>query len=62
MKKGERKGKKKRNKGKKHHNVEVYFICSLRNDAVGDSDYMASKDWTAVNNELKMIWTEAGEA
>lgn len=33
-------------------------ICGLFSDAVCNSDYMASKMWMTVNNELKWIWKE----
>jgi hypothetical protein len=31
------------------------FICSLFEDAVSNSDYLASNDWTTQNNEVEKI-------
>jgi hypothetical protein len=34
------------------------FICGLFNDALSNSDYMASDDGVLVNIELEMTWKE----
>jgi hypothetical protein len=38
--------------------LPALFICSLFNDTVSNSDYIAMNDWIVANNELKMMYKE----
>jgi hypothetical protein len=38
-----------------NQNMVIYFICSLFNDTVCNSDYIASNDQVIMNNKLRKM-------
>jgi hypothetical protein len=40
----------------------IYLFCNIFNVAVSNLSHVVSNDWKRVNNELEMMWKEAGVA